>query len=151
MLKQLIIILLLSISFFACQKPESPIFKRIDDKKIDAITTDSVTISGKAVYYNQNKMGLKVVKSDINVYLRDNYIGKVLQNNLVEVKPKMEFSIPFKVKLSLSDLAKKGVISDLFMMMNKAEIPIRYKGTTTVKVLGISLNVPIDYSDKLVF
>lgn len=150
-MKKVFLFIILAIIFTACQKPETPIFKRIDNKKIDAITKDSVTISGKAVYYNQNKMGLKVMKSDINVYLRDNYIGKVLQDNIVEVKPKMEFNIPFKVKLSLSDLAKKGVVSDLFLMMNKAEIPIHYKGTTTVKIIGIKINIPIDYSDKMVF
>lgn len=142
---------LLAIIIVSCKSVQTPVFKRIEKQEVYKVTLDSVYLRGTAIYYNPNKMGLKVVSSDIDVFMRENYIGKVVHKGQIDVLPKLEFSVPFEVHLSLADLAKKEIVSDVFQMLNHKEIPVKYKGHTKVKILGVHINVPIEANDRLVY
>lgn len=110
--------------FVSSCKISEPDFNGIDNVKLDHIENRDVFFNLDANITNPNSFGMKAVKSDLDVYLDEQMIGKLFLVKKVKVKAKHDGVVSVPVKLSLED----GAMFTLLRYAGKENIPLQIKG-----------------------
>lgn len=144
---------LLFFGFVACSGPQDPIFKRMENLMVTELKIDKITIRGDALYYNPNGVGGNLVSTDINVIANEVEVGKVTQTADSKIEAKSEFAIPVEISFPPSEVFKneKDVMSGLFNALLYKKLDVRYEGQITISILGIDVDVPVEYEDEVEF
>ncbi len=133
-------------------------------KQLSILSKSKISLGSiKIVYFKLDRIKINIgidVKNDseqeftisnynLNLYLNDNYIGKVNNSNVdVVVKGNGRTSrISFDYEFNPNE---NGIGQALYQTLaNKTGSPLRVLGTVSVKIGMIKLNIPIDYTSKL--
>ena len=142
--------LLLVLSLFfasACQKVkfQQPTFQTIEGINLQSITSTGVELKAMAVFNNPNAMGLTLTYTDLNIMVEGKQLAKIVQAQSIKVPAKSDFSVPVDVRVTPKQLWGDGFSA----LIGKKDLTVRYQGYVTVGAIGIKVNVPIDYQDKL--
>lgn len=118
---------------------KEPEYRDVQNVRLIKVGVLESTAGVDLIYYNPNKFG--VLLNDIrgDVYLDNNFFGRIGLENKVSVGRKEEFIVPATIKLDMLGLIAHR---DIF---KKNEVLVRIEGTARVKKSGIAVNVPIKY------
>jgi Late embryogenesis abundant protein. len=136
-------LLVLSIAFFSCKKPQSFDYKGMKNFKIEKLGFDYSTVSMDLVYYNPNNFGVDLKRVDCDVYLDNRYAGKYLLDTTMHIGRNAEFSLPSRVNVDM-----KGLLKNSFTVLASKEILVTLKGSTRVGKAGIFINFPVNYEGR---
>ena len=142
-------------SITACNsklKPQSPVFKRIQNVRVLEANIKNIRLKAEAVIFNPNAVGATVQSIDVDVIANGLDMGKVSQEVETQVKANEEFIIPLVANIPPKRLFQKGsgALGGLLSAFTNKKIDIEYKGTIRVKILGIGRNVPVNHSETVV-
>jgi LEA14-like dessication related protein len=101
---------------------------------------NEATIGFGVTYFNPNNFGVSVKEAEANVYLDSVYIGRFVQDSLVEVQKNSAFTVPFSGAVSLQTALKLN-LNDL---VNK-QVMVKADGTVKVGKAGIYVSKPVHY------
>ena len=118
-----------------------PEFKSYDKFSIDKIGFHQSTLSVNLHYFNPNKLGVILDKTDFDIYLNDNLLGHSSQKLHLPIAKKSEFIIPLKVSVEMKNLLKNSLAG----LLNK-EVRIRIIGKIRLGKGKIFTSFPVDYS-----
>ena len=135
--------LLLSILFPSCGSIKELEYKSINDIKIEKVGFVSSTLSAELVYYNPNNFSLELSRSEMDIYLNNNFLGHSTQTYQIKIPKHGQFSLPMRIDLNMKNLLKNGLTS----MFNK-EVSIRAVGKIKVGKGKVSKSFPFDYTTK---
>lgn len=111
--------------------------------KILKIGMDNVSILFDIIILNKSDVGIKIIETNIDVYINDLFITNVTQKGLSEIKPRGEADY-----LVTADFDPKKTVNNLKSILNSSalnNVIIEFKGSTRVKKFGIPFNIPIKY------
>ncbi|MDC3252940.1 LEA type 2 family protein [Crocinitomicaceae bacterium] len=117
-----LLVLLNSCGFFSFVQPE---LRDGEEFRIGKINGKQIEFSIEAPIYNPNAYGLKVKPSLLDVYVEDEYIGKVRLNEKIKLKRKKESEVEAFFTAELID----GFLLKALRFASKKEIKIQLKGT----------------------
>jgi len=101
-------------------------------------------------FTNPNKLGLEVVSQDIEVFISDKKLGEVHQKTSTIIEPGENFTLPLEIEFDSKEVfGKTGFGKNLWRSFVDDNLVAQFSGTLTVKVLGLSIPVPIEYEEKL--
>ncbi|MFY0643780.1 MAG: LEA type 2 family protein [Bacteroidia bacterium] len=143
---------LFAILLLGCSKPSIPSFQRLETLKVERVAPVIYRISANAVYNNPNPFGGQLVRTDIDIFIDEQLIAKVEQDEAVEVAKNSEFIIPIVFRVDPVDLVnnRDGILQSIIEQIGQNEINIRYKGYVTVKMLSKKIKVPMDYTETTI-
>lgn len=95
------------------------------------------------VYYNPNKIGFQVKRTEADVYIDGVYLGKAISDTLIHVAKKSDFVIPMKIKTDM-----KNVMKNAWSAMTSKTVLVKAKGTIKAGVAGIFKTIPLDYEGR---
>ena len=133
----------LTILLFSCNTPKAPEYKTFKNFSIEKPGFASTTLKMDLVYYNPNNFGLDLNSTDLDIFIDSNYLGKTIQQNLVNIPRRSEFSIPIKINIDMNNLFKNSLIT-LF----SKEVNIKITGTVNVSKLNMFKTFSINYEGK---
>jgi LEA14-like dessication related protein len=141
-MKSLIFTLVLAIVVLASCKSDSikePEYRDVQNVRLIKVGVLETTAGLDLIYYNPNNFGVQLSEIRGDVYLDNNYFGRIGIEDKVSVGKRSEFIVPATIKLD-----NIGVVShrDVF---KKKEVMVRINGTARVKRSGIAVSVPIKY------
>lgn len=92
---------------------------------------------------------VSIKEMDVRVFLNDKYIGKLLIDEKVSIKPKKDtvYNLPVKIRLA-------NVLGTAFIMMNMnkgSQSEVRFEGEIKAKALMITKTIEIKESKKINF
>lgn len=134
------------IGLLSCQRLVMPEFKSYDQVSIDKIGFNHSTLSMNLHYYNPNKMGILLDKTNIDIYINNNILGHSNQELGLSIPKKSDFMVPLKVQIEMKNLFKNSLAT----LLNK-EITIKIVGKICVRKGKISLSLPVNYTTKQEF
>ncbi|MGF1534841.1 MAG: LEA type 2 family protein [Bernardetiaceae bacterium] len=139
------LIVLLLPFFWACERPQDPQFKTVEDLQVTTLTTEEIVIEGKAIFFNPNAFTVQVTSTKLDVSINDVAVGKVEQNDRTEVTGNSDFAVPLVIRFPPSQVFEdKGLAGGLMNMLFKKKMEVYYKGTVTVAALGIPIEIPVE-------
>ena len=135
------------------QGPQSPEFVKLHNVKIKSANRSNVVLSGDAIFNNSNPLSGKLIKTDIHIAVNDVSITDITQSVSIDVPKNSDFVVPVDFSFNPKKLhsENKGFLKNaLKSFLNKA-LRVEYSGSVTVEVLGVSFDVPVEYTEKVSF
>jgi LEA14-like dessication related protein len=128
------------LAFSGCKEIKDPEFRRLEHFGVKNMNLNEATIGFGVTYFNPNNFGVSVKEAEANVYLDSVYIGRFVQDSLVEVQKNSAFTVPFSGAVSLQTALKLN-LNDL---VNK-QVMVKADGTVKVGKAGIYVSKPVHY------
>lgn len=128
------ILLLNSCSF------ENPVFKGGETFSVQKIEGRNLKFTAGGIIYNPNKYTIKVKPSTLDVYLNDEYMGKVHLDKKIKMKKKQDtpISAPFTATLN------EGAMFKAMRLANGGPVTVRLKGKVKAGVFIFSKKLDVD-------
>ncbi len=133
-------LLLYLILTFSCSAPKDLEFREFKNLSLQKVGFSGTTLKVDLVYFNPNKMSLELNRTDLDIYVNDNFFGHSTQNIQVKIPRKQVFSIPLAVEVDMKNLLKNSLAG----LLNK-EVTIRVVGKIKVGKAGVFKTFPLDY------
>lgn len=141
-----ILIFFLALVFLgSCKSLQAPEFKGGESVKLDKVDGNTIKFTAGANIYNGNWFGLRVKPSEFELYIEDEYVGKVSLDKKVKLKRKRETFVeaPFTANL------EKGVMFKMLRYAAKDQVKIRLKGKAKGGVFIFSKKIDIDQTKTI--
>lgn len=150
MKKSLFPLLLLATFLISCSNPMNPEFKTMENVKFKSASISkklNFTLTADAIFYNPNVVGINISALDLDIMINKKKVSKIRQDVSAKIASKSDFKLPVEFDVPLTEVFKDLELSlgDIF---KKQEIDYHIKGTATVNVAGIDIEIPVDYEDK---
>ena len=128
------------IFFLASCAFHTPEFRGDENFKLEKIDGKTIQFNAGAKVYNGNWFGVKIKPSMLDLYVEDQFIGKVHLDKKVKMKSKREtdLSAPFTAQL------EDGAMLKLLKHATKSEINVRLRGKVKAGVFIFSKKFEMD-------
>ena len=139
------LILLISLLFSGCDKPDQEIvLRKIKDVVVDA-TTEPM-LKANAVFFNPNKARGRIRKIKVDIFINGKKAANVDQTLRMAVPSQSEFTVPLEVKLAIKEL---GFMDTVLGLIGGKKFEVRYQGFLKLSYHGVPVKVPVDYKDEV--
>jgi hypothetical protein len=139
---------LVLVGLSACDKPQSPEFKYLDNVVVNLESLTSANLHAEAVLHNPNKNTITIKSADIDIIVGEKVIAALEQDFDIKALGNADFTIPLDVQIKLKDLNLNAIGSALGLLGAKGQ-EIRYLGKIKVKAYGVPFSVKVDYKDNI--
>ncbi|MBT8310998.1 MAG: hypothetical protein EX254_08200 [Flavobacteriaceae bacterium] len=147
-MKNLVLLLLISLLAHSCKVNEKPQFLRVENIKVLESTAEQITLTVDAYFMNPNDVKGELKTDEIMVLINDNEMAKVSSESF-KVPAKKEFSIPLKANISTDSILSNQSIGGLIGSLFSKTIKVQYKGDIEYKVFGFSHTYYIDRTENI--
>ncbi|HEX5168836.1 MAG TPA: LEA type 2 family protein [Cyclobacteriaceae bacterium] len=137
-------LLFFAILFQSCVPKEEIVLRQIKDVVVDA--SSEPKLKADAIFYNPNKMKMKLKKIKVDIFVDGKKSGEVDQDLKTLIPAQGEFTVPLEVRLALKEL---GLLDTIFGMIGGKTFEVHYKGYLKLNYNGVPVRVPVDYKDKV--
>lgn len=109
--------------------------------------TSGQSITAAVTLYNPNNHSFEIKDLDIDVYMKQAYLGKLVITDTVEINKKSEFTTNCVVNIKKENIFVAGAA--LLGSFGKKEIEISFKGSMDIKYIFLHREINIDYTEKV--
>jgi LEA14-like dessication related protein len=127
----------------SCNAFKTPEYKDFRNLKVEKWGMAESTVTMDLVYYNPNKIGFQVKKTEADVYVDGVYLGKAISDTLIKVAKRSDFVIPLRIKADM-----KNVFKNAWSALSNKTVLIKANGTITAGVAGIFKSIPMEYEGR---
>lgn len=131
------------IGLTGCGKPLAPEYRDFRDFKVEQLGFNRSAVTMELVYYNPNNFGLQLRSIDCDVYIENNYLGKFQLDTMMNIRKKIEFSLPARVEIDM-----KNIFRNSLNLLIQAEILVGVMGNAKLGKAGVFFNVPVKYEGR---
>ena len=142
----LFLIFLMTNLLLSCSTPKELEYREFKNLTIDKVGFASSSLKMDLIYYNPNNFGLELNRTDLDIFIDNNYLGRTSQEYQVSIPRREEFAIPIKIDVDMKNLLKNGLITFL-----NNEVMIKVTGTIRVGKLNVSKSFSVNYEGKQQF
>lgn len=122
-------------------------FKSIDEVSFDSEKGKGQFVKAKITFYNPNSKNFTIENIDIDVYLKNAYLGKLVVEDAIVIKKRSEFESNVKVYIDKNNLLVAGAA--LLGSFGKKELELSFKGEMHIKHRFFNKQVPVNFTEKV--
>ncbi len=122
---------------------KQPEFIEMKNLEVAQLGLKETIIKMDMVYYNPNRLNLKLKRAEIDIYLDDRYAGRSVVDTLIRIPREDTFSIPVRLKVEMTNILPNALSAFLY-----DELEIRLDGYLRLGKVGIFINVPIQQKSR---
>ena len=148
MMKKIIILSTILITFFSCSVKEKPEFLRVDNIKVLESTSKYLVLTADAFFLNPNDIGGDLKSDGIKVFVNDNEMATVSSESF-KVPANKEFSIPLKASIPADSIFSNKNIGGLIGSLISKNLKVQYKGDIKYKALGFTYTYEVDKTENV--
>jgi len=130
----------------SCSTPKELEYRDFKNFTFDKFGFSATSIKMDLIYYNPNNFGLQLKSTELDIFLDNNYLGHSVQEQLVSIPRREEFSIPIKIDVDMKNLLRNG-LSTLW----SNEVIVKVTGTVKVGKANLFKSLPVNYEGKQKF
>ena len=142
----LVITVVLTNLLVCCSSPKALEYRDFKNFKVEKPGFSSTALKMDLIYYNPNNFGMELNRTDLDIYINDNYLGRATQEYQVAIPRRAEFSIPLTMDVDMKNLLKNG-----FITLLNSEVMVKVTGTVRVGKLNVFKSFPVNYEGKQQF
>ena len=98
------------------------------------------------VYYNPNNFGLQLNRTDLDIFINDNFLGHTIQDIQVTIPRLAEFTIPISM-----DVDMKNIFKNVFSTLLNKEVMVKVTGQIKIGKANVFKSFPVNYAGKQTF
>ena len=144
----LLLLMLASIPFLmsSCREPKELEYRDFKNLSSEKLGFAASIFSIDLVYYNPNNFGLDLKRTDLDIYIDNNFLGHTSQDFQIHIPKREEFTLPLKISVDMKN-AYKNAMPALF----GKEVVVKITGTVKVGKANFYKSFKVDYEGKQKF
>ena len=139
-------LVVLTLLLNSCAVPKELEYRDFRNFGVDKVTFGATTIRMDLVYYNPNNFGLQLQRTDLDIFINNNFLGHTIQEQQITIPKQAEFFVPVTVDVDMKNLLKNGLISLL-----SSEVLVKVTGSVKVGKANVFKTFPVNYEGKQSF
>lgn len=124
---------------------KAPEFRGSEGFKLEGKEGKEIRFNAGVKVYNPNWFGVKIKRSNVDVYLEDQYMGVLSLEKKAKMKAKRESTIEFPLKMALED----GALMTALKYSMKEEVNLVIKGKVKGGIWIFSKKIAVDDTLKI--
>ncbi|MBS1682326.1 MAG: hypothetical protein JST48_11490 [Bacteroidetes bacterium] len=132
-------LLSISLAWNACAPKEPVVFKGVNEIAIDIGDKGKPILKGNAVFYNPNKLKMKLKSVNINILVDGKKSAEINQHLNLLIPAQADFSAPLTAQLALDG----GLLNTVFGFLGGKKYELSFEGSIRIAVHGITIKVPV--------
>ena len=138
-----IIAFALATALFSCAKMKDPVFKGIENVKMDGLGVSESFVTLDIRYTNPNKFQGRLKSAEGDAWIDSVFLGHFTVDTLVLIPPNQDFLVPVKLKVDMKQMLRHSLTA--FM---KEEVLLRITGIARAGKSGVYRNFSLNYTGK---
>jgi len=130
----------------SCSTPKELEYRNFKNFTIDKLGFSATSIKMDLIYYNPNNFGLQLKSTELDIFLDNNYLGHSVQEQLVSIPRREEFSIPVKIDVDMKNLLRNGLAT-----LWSNEVIVKVTGMVKVGKANLYKSLLVNYEGKQKF
>jgi LEA14-like dessication related protein len=126
-------------------KVNAPEFRGSEGMKLDKIDGKIITFNVTAKVYNPNWFSVKVKRSGVDVFIEDQYMGKLKLEKKVKMKAKRESTLEVPLRAELED----GAMISMLRYSAKETVNLRISGKVKGGIWFFSKKIKVDQTTQI--
>lgn len=139
--------LLIASSLSSC-RIQAPVFKGVEDVKLERVGTAGIKIGSQAVFYNPNRVRCKIKDIAFDVILDKKRIATIGEKSDIMVKGRSDFRIPMGAVINPSGTIFENVMAIIDIFRDK-ESTLSMSGNIKLKAYFITIPIPFKFEQKI--
>ncbi len=139
-MKKIFFISILTLVFSSCANFEEPEFISSNGVKMGGIEGKKISLTADIIVSNPNWFGIKIKPSNLDVYIENQYMGKIFLEKKVKMKAKQESALSMDLRAELAD----GAMITALKYANKENVKVHLIGKVKGGVWIFSKKIAID-------
>ncbi|MBN2664677.1 MAG: LEA type 2 family protein [Bacteroidales bacterium] len=121
-------------------------YKQVDFVGLKSASVSNTNTNGNILLFvevdNPNFYPIKIVESDIDVYVDNTHLGKIKGIHKIKIPSKGPSIVEIPVKVNIADIIFN--VGNIFDLVKNQQTELRISGTITAKALFIKKTIQID-------
>lgn len=134
-------------TFSSCLTYQDVEIVSVNDVKVEKFTKDEARVAVTVTVDNPNSYKIKIVNSDLDLFLNGNAMGEAVIDNTIVLPKKSRKEHTIYISTDLSKAA--GLLPTLFTMALGSQAKFRVTGTIKAKAFGIGKKFPVDFQENV--
>jgi len=142
-MKKLLFVLAAICLFASCGKMKDPIFKGIENVKVNEAGIEGSTVTLDIVYLNPNNFNGLLKEAEGDAWMDSTYLGHFFVDTIVLIPAGNEFLVPVKLAVDMKQILKHSLTAFL-----NEEVMLSITGKAKAGKSGIYKNFSLNYHGK---
>ena len=137
------LLVFLSMIILSCGSPKELEYKDYHNFKVENFGFTKSIVSLDLEYFNPNNFGLQLRRTDLDIYINNNLLGKSYLDTLIHIPRRGNFMLPMKVDVDMSNLFRNALNTAF-----KDSVTIKVTGKVKVGKANVFMSFPVDYTGR---
>ncbi len=125
-----------------------PVYKGIQNPKIDRVGLTGIKFGAEVAFYNPNRIKCKINDIAFDVKMDEKQVATIGEKCDIPVHRRSDFVIPVGVALNPQGTILENIATIVEIFRDK-ESTLSLSGNIKVKVFGITFPIPVKYQQKI--
>ncbi len=130
----------------SCSAPKDVEYRSYSNLSLEKLGFNSSQVKLSLQYYNPNNFGLQLKKTELDIFINNNFLGHSSSDSLIRIPRRDTFSVPIKFDVDMQH-AYKNAFSSLF----NNEVTVKVTGRLKVGKANVFMSMPVSYEGKQKF
>jgi LEA14-like dessication related protein len=142
-MKRSILLLLLISILVSCGKMKDPVFKGIENVKMNGLGISASSVTLDIRYLNPNNFKGQLKQAEGDAWMDSTYLGHFVVDTTVDIPANSEFLVPVKLAVDMKQMLKHSLTAFI-----NEEVMLKITGTAKAGKSGIYKNFSLNYLGK---
>jgi LEA14-like dessication related protein len=142
-MKRFVFALIIVSTLVSCGKMKDPVFKGIENVKMNGLGVQESFVTLDIRYLNPNGFKGRLKSAEGDAWMDSIYLGHFTVDTLVQIPPNSEFLVPVKLMVDMKQMLKHSLTAFL-----KEDVMLKITGTAKAGKSGFYKNFSLNYSGK---
>ena len=142
-LKRLIFILVLTGTLASCGKMKDPVFKGIENVKMNGAGINASSVTLDIRYSNPNNFKGQLKQAEGDAWVDSVYLGHFIVDSTVMIPANSDFLVPVKLAIDMKQMLKHSLTAFL-----NEEVMLKITGKARAGKSGVYKNFSLNYNGK---
>ena len=142
-MKKLFFVVLTASLLFSCAKMKDPVFKGIENVKMNGLGFQASSVTLDIRYLNPNNFKGRLKQAEGDAWIDSVYLGHFIVDTLVEIPANSEFLVPVKLAVDMKKMLKHSLTS-----FRQDEVLLKITGSAKAGKSGFYRNFSLNYIGK---
>ena|SRR6266487_4590476 len=131
---------------FSCSTPKFLEYRDYRNFEIEGLDFNNSHIKMDLEYFNPNNFGLQLKRTDLDIFLNNNFLGHSSSDSLINIPRKNSFILPIKF-----DVDMQNIIKNAWNTLACNEVTLKVTGSVKVGKANVFMSMPVNYEGKQKF
>ena len=129
-----------------CSSPKELEYQEYKNFHLENLGFNKSRVSLDLKYYNPNNFGLQLRRSDLDIFINNNFLGHSSSDTLINIPRRDTFLLPIKF-----DMDMKNVFKNAFSSIVGNDILVKVTGRIKIGKANVFMSMPVNYEGRHTF